>query len=77
LRPIGYKILLEVLVRCGWHRVAEVPYRFEARHTGESKADFRQGVRFLKHLRTLFWECSPAMRRPMPALRRASAAGRS
>jgi glycosyltransferase involved in cell wall biosynthesis len=61
LRPIGYKILLEVLVRCSWQGVCEVPYRFEARRTGESKADLRQGLRFLEHLRTLFWECSPLL----------------
>jgi dolichol-phosphate mannosyltransferase len=68
LRPIGYKILLEVLVRCAWHSVREVPYRFEPRHQGQSKADVRQGLRFLEHLRTLFWDCSPALRRPAPAL---------
>jgi dolichol-phosphate mannosyltransferase len=66
LRPIGYKILLEVLVRCSWSTVREVPYRFEPRHLGDSKADLRQGLRFLEHLRTLFLDCSPALRRPLP-----------
>ena len=61
LRPIGYKILLEVLVRCAWQTVREVPYRFEPRHLGDSKADLRQGLRFLHHLRTLVWDCSPAV----------------
>jgi dolichol-phosphate mannosyltransferase len=60
LRPIGYKILLEILVRCSWHSMAEVPYRFQPRQFGTSKADLRQGLRFLRHLATLVWDCSPA-----------------
>jgi dolichol-phosphate mannosyltransferase len=61
LRPIGYKILLEILVRCSWGQAAEVPYRFEPRQFGTSKADLRQGLRFLRHLATLAWDCSPAL----------------
>ena len=68
LRPIGYKILLEILVRCPWRTLREVPYRFESRHLGASKADLRQGLRFLEHLRTLVWDCSPAFGRPAPAV---------
>jgi dolichol-phosphate mannosyltransferase len=60
LRPLGYKILLEVLVRCPWQRVVEVPLYFAPRRHGSSKADFHQGVQFLRHLSTLVWECSPA-----------------
>jgi len=59
LRPIGYKILLEILVRCSWKHAAEVPYAFQLRQHGESKADFRQGLRFLQHLATLALDCSP------------------
>lgn len=59
LRPIGYKILLEILVRCRWQRATEVPYRFEPRRAGSSKADLSQGLRFLQHLATLLWDCSP------------------
>jgi dolichol-phosphate mannosyltransferase len=64
LRPLGYKILLELLVRCRWHEVREVPYRFEPRRHGTSKADFRQGVCFLQHLATLAWTCSPLFTLP-------------
>jgi glycosyltransferase involved in cell wall biosynthesis len=60
LRPIGYKILLEILVRCTWRDAAEVPYQFQPRQFGTSKADLRQGMRFLRHLATLAWDCSPA-----------------
>jgi glycosyltransferase involved in cell wall biosynthesis len=63
MHPIGYKILLEVLVRCRPRRVVEVPYRFAPRTAGATKADVRQGLRFLHHLARLAWECSPALRR--------------
>ena len=50
LRPVGYKILLEILIRCPWRTAGEVPYRFQPRRHGDSKADLRQGLRFLSHL---------------------------
>lgn len=53
LRPRGYKILLEILVRCRPRTVREVPYRFQPRRHGETKADLRQGIEFLRHLWTL------------------------
>jgi hypothetical protein len=37
-----------------------VPYQFMPRQHGESKADLRRGLRFLHHLATLAWDCSPA-----------------
>ncbi|HET8646245.1 MAG TPA: glycosyltransferase family 2 protein, partial [Vicinamibacteria bacterium] len=61
LRPVGYKILLEVLVRCPWRRAREVPYRFQPRHQGASKANLRQGLQFLRHLGLLTWDCSPLL----------------
>ncbi len=59
LRPVGYKILLEILVRCPWRTAREVPYRFQPRRHGTSKADIRQGLRFLRHLAILVRDCSP------------------
>ena len=53
LRPLGYKILLELAVRARPRRVAEVPYRFGERFAGESKSSLREGMRFLRHLTTL------------------------
>lgn len=53
LRPLGYKILLELIVRCRLRRVAEVPYQFQDRFAGESKASFGEGLRFLRHLMVL------------------------
>lgn len=53
LRPVGYKILLEILVRCRPRRVRELPYHFRPRRAGTSKADLRQGLLFFRHLARL------------------------
>jgi dolichol-phosphate mannosyltransferase len=53
LRPLGYKILLELIVRCRLRRITEVPYQFQDRFAGESKASFAEGLRFLRHLMVL------------------------
>ena len=53
LQPIGYKILLEILVRGHVSRVVEVPYRFGTRGTGTSKLTLAQNLEFLKHLLVL------------------------
>ncbi len=50
LRPYGFKILLEILVRGEWSRLTEIPYAFEERAAGTSKADASQGVAYLRHL---------------------------
>jgi len=50
LRPDGFKILLEILIRCPGLRVSEVQFDFASRHEGESKADFQEGMRFFRHL---------------------------
>lgn len=62
LRPQGYKISLEVLVRCKDAKVEQVPYVFEARPSGKSKAELRTGLTFLKHLAILFIEVPEARR---------------
>jgi dolichol-phosphate mannosyltransferase len=54
LNPIGYKIGLELLVKCRCSRVAEVPIAFADRVHGESKLNFREQLRYLRHLRRLF-----------------------
>nr|WP_231134364.1 glycosyltransferase family 2 protein [Motilibacter deserti] len=50
LRPRGYKILLELVLRTPGLRISEVPFTFEARQAGESKASVREGLRFLWQL---------------------------
>ncbi|MER7463846.1 glycosyltransferase family 2 protein [Streptomyces sp. NPDC097981] len=53
LKPLGYKILLELAVRCRPAKVAEIPFVFQDRHSGESKSGAREGMRFLAHLAAL------------------------
>ncbi|MER6775681.1 MULTISPECIES: glycosyltransferase family 2 protein [unclassified Streptomyces] len=53
LKPLGYKILLELAVRCRPAKVAEVPFVFQDRYSGESKSGAREGLRFLAHLAAL------------------------
>ncbi|GAA2619915.1 hypothetical protein GCM10010399_58770 [Dactylosporangium fulvum] len=50
LRPNGFKILLEIVVRSRIRRIAEVPYTFQPRQAGASKASVREGFRFARHL---------------------------
>ena len=50
LNPIGYKILLEVLARGDYSRLAEVPYVFEEREVGGSKMTARTAVQYFAHL---------------------------
>lgn len=52
-RPIGFKILLEVLVCTAGARVGDVPLTFAPRHAGRSNASMAQGLAFLRHLWSL------------------------
>jgi len=54
LNPIGYKIGLELLVKCGCRKVAEVPIHFTDRKHGQSKLSLKEQLRYLQHLRRLF-----------------------
>ncbi|WP_432058645.1 glycosyltransferase [Streptomyces sp. bgisy022] len=60
LKPLGYKILLELAVRARPRTVAEVPFVFRERFAGESKSTAREGLRFLRHLTGLRTEAPPA-----------------
>jgi dolichol-phosphate mannosyltransferase len=53
LRPRGFKILLELLVRNPRLRVAEVPFTFAERYSGRSKASWREATRYLRQLLAL------------------------
>lgn len=50
LRPDGFKILMEILIRCPELHVSEIFFDFAERHHGKSKADFNEGIRFFRHL---------------------------
>ena len=50
LQPVGFKILIEILVRSRARRVVDVPYTLDRRTRAASKASPLEGVRFLRHL---------------------------
>jgi dolichol-phosphate mannosyltransferase len=62
LKPIGWKISLEVLVRSRAARLAEVPYTFARRADGDSKASFSQGLLVLRHIATLLMSLAGVQR---------------
>ncbi len=53
LNPLGYKILLEVLAKANYQRLAEVPYVFQERERGASKLGAKQYIEYLLHLAKL------------------------
>jgi dolichol-phosphate mannosyltransferase len=53
-RPVGYKILLELLVLCPELRVVDVPFVFGRRMAGISKVGLRLGALYARHLASLF-----------------------
>jgi len=54
LRPIGYKIALELIVRHGWTQVVEVPITFADRAAGRTKLNIGEQLRYLRHLARLY-----------------------
>lgn len=54
LNPVGYKIALELIVKCGFENVAEVPIHFSDRVYGESKLTLKEQLRYLQHIRRLY-----------------------
>jgi dolichol-phosphate mannosyltransferase len=63
LHPQGFKLLLELLVNSPQATVAEVPYTFEARHSGASKAGIGEGLTYLRRLAELRAEARRAPQR--------------
>ncbi len=54
LNPIGYKIGLELMVKCGVKRVLETPIFFRNRLHGKSKLTVQEQLRYLEHLSRLY-----------------------
>ena len=52
--PIGYKIALELFVKCRIKKYDEVGFSFATRTVGESKLTGKVIVHYLKHLRALY-----------------------
>ena len=53
MRPLGYKVLVEILARGSIGRIDEVGYVFRERSLGESKVTFALYVAYLRHLARL------------------------
>jgi dolichol-phosphate mannosyltransferase len=52
--PLGYKIGLELLVRCRCEKVREIPIHFANRVLGESKLTLQQQLLYVRHLSRLY-----------------------
>jgi dolichol-phosphate mannosyltransferase len=62
-QPLGFKLLLEILVRGRIRSVAEVPFAFGQRYRGASKANFEVVMEYAKLLAKLYVERFSSRRR--------------
>lgn len=54
LNPRGFKIALEILVRCGPTPIAEVPIKFRARYAGKTKFSVRVLLEYVQQILSLY-----------------------
>lgn len=54
LTPLGYKILLEILVKGNYKRIKEIPITFKTRKKGTSKLNLTNILKFLIHILKLY-----------------------
>jgi dolichol-phosphate mannosyltransferase len=54
LDPVGYKIGLELMVKCQCTKVREIPIAFKRRLHGESKLTVQEQINYLRHLKRLY-----------------------
>ena len=54
LNPVGWKIVLEIVVRLGSKRMIEIPITFEDRQFGQSKMGIREQWNYIRHLYHLY-----------------------
>ena len=69
LHPRGFKIGMEIIIKAGPAKIAEIPIQFEKRLHGQSKLSFREQVNFLIHLARLYryrWGRGPRATRWRP-----------
>ncbi len=59
LRPDGFKILLEIMIRTPSLRVGEIGFEFGDRHSGESKASLGEAWRYVRTLGRLRIQTAP------------------
>lgn len=68
LQPLGWKILIEILMKANYRTVHEIPYQFKARDAGESKMSIREQWNYLIHLWKLMWQSEEDRRFPLFAM---------
>jgi dolichol-phosphate mannosyltransferase len=54
LEPLGYKIALELIVKCNCSVIREIPIHFAQRQFGASKLCLTERLNYLRHLSRLF-----------------------
>lgn len=54
LDPIGYKIALELIIKCDCRTIREVPIHFADRTRGQSKLNVTEQLNYLRHLGRLY-----------------------
>ncbi len=50
LRPVGWKIMIEVLAMSSYSKVVEIPYGFQNRNSGESKLSSKVTIEYLQQV---------------------------
>ncbi|HXQ95058.1 MAG TPA: polyprenol monophosphomannose synthase [Thermoplasmata archaeon] len=66
LEPVGYKIVLEILVKCRPSPAVEVPFVFAARSAGASKLGSGEIGRYIRHVGRLYaWSIAGRRRASM------------
>lgn len=55
INPIGFKIALELYVKCGCSKLQEVPFLFGVRTAGESKLSGKVIVKYIQQLAQLYF----------------------
>lgn len=73
LNPSGYKIALELLVRCRYQDIVEIPIQFAERNAGRSKLNLEEQIKYLRHLSRLYWFKLRSKARPETAVARKAA----
>lgn len=53
LNPVGYKIALELIVKCPCPTVREIPIHFSNRKKGHSKLNLHEQLNYLRHIKRL------------------------
>lgn len=66
LKPLGWKIMIEMLARCRYYKITEIPYAFGERNAGESKLDAKVTLEYIKQVFSLVRDntgCRPRITR--------------